>query len=42
MVLLAADRPRLHYYVRSWWQNMLHDKPSSMKLTLDIDPQELS
>ena len=42
MVLLSADRPRLHYYVRSWWQNMLQDKPSSMKLTLDIDPQELS
>ena len=42
MVLLSADRARLHYYVRSWWQNLLQDKPSNMKLTLDIDPQELS
>lgn len=42
MVLLSADRARLHFYIRNWWQNMLHQKPSSMKLTLDIDPQELS
>jgi primosomal protein N' (replication factor Y) len=42
MVLLSADRARLHYYVRSWLQNLLQDKPSSLKLTLDIDPQELS
>ncbi len=42
MVLLSADRPRLHFYIRSWWQNMLRQKPSSMKLSLDIDPQELS
>ena len=42
MVLLSQDRARLHFYMRNWWQNMLHHKPSSMKLTLDIDPQELS
>ncbi|MGQ8974871.1 primosomal protein N' [Acinetobacter schindleri] len=42
MVLLSADRPRLHYYIRAWWQAMLQDKPSSMKLSLDVDPQELS
>ncbi|QCO21047.1 primosomal protein N' [Acinetobacter cumulans] len=42
MVLLSPDRARLHFYIRNWWQNMLHQKPSSMKLTLDIDPQELS
>jgi primosomal protein N' (replication factor Y) len=42
MVLLSANRARLHFYIRNWWQNMLHQKPSSMKLTLDIDPQELS
>ncbi len=42
MVLLSADRARLHYYLKDWWQNMLSDKPSTMKLTLDIDPQELS
>ncbi|OTG72707.1 primosomal protein N' [Acinetobacter sp. ANC 4169] len=42
MVLLSQDRARLHFYIRGWWQNMLHQKPSTMKLTLDIDPQELS
>ncbi|MQW91025.1 primosomal protein N' [Acinetobacter wanghuae] len=42
MVLLSANRARLHYYLKDWWQNMLSDKPSTMKLTLDIDPQELS
>lgn len=42
MVLLSTDRARLHFYLRAWWQNMLHQKPSTMKLTLDIDPQELS
>ena len=42
MVLLSQDRARLHFYIRGWWQNMLHQKPSAMKLTLDIDPQELS
>lgn len=41
MVLLSADRARLHYYLKDWWQNVLSDKPSNMKLTLDIDPQEL-
>ena len=42
MVLLSTDRARLHFFIRHWWQNMLHQKPSSMKLSLDIDPQELS
>ena len=42
MVLLSTDRARLHFYIRQWWQNMLQQKPSGMKLSLDIDPQELS
>lgn len=42
MVLFSQDRARLHYYLRAWWQNMLQHKPASMKLSLDIDPQELS
>ena len=42
MVMLSTDRARLHFYIRNWWQNMLHQKPSGMKLSLDIDPQELS
>jgi len=42
MVLLSQDRAKLHFYIRQWWLNMLHQKPSNMKLSLDIDPQELS
>ena len=42
MVILSQDRARLHFYLRQWWQNMLQQKPSHMKLSLDIDPQELS
>ena len=42
MVLLSTDRARLHFYIHQWWQNMLQQKPSGMKLSLDIDPQELS
>jgi primosomal protein N' (replication factor Y) (superfamily II helicase) len=42
MVLLSTDRARLHFYIRHWWQNMLQQKPSGMKLSLDIDPQEFS
>ncbi|WP_168416980.1 primosomal protein N' [Acinetobacter indicus] len=42
LVLLSQDRARLHFYLRAWWQNMLHHKPSNMKLSLDIDPQEFS
>ena len=42
MILLSNQRAHLHFYVRSWWKNMLQNKPSGMKLTLDVDPQELS
>lgn len=42
MVIFSQDRARLHFYLRSWWQNLLQHKPSTMKLSLDIDPQELS
>lgn len=42
MVLLSKDRARMHFYIRQWWQNVWHNKPHSMKLSLDIDPQELS
>ncbi|MDN5541935.1 MAG: primosomal protein N' [Acinetobacter sp.] len=42
MVLLSKDRARMHFYIRQWWQNVWHNKPYGMKLSLDIDPQELS
>nr|MBP8071605.1 primosomal protein N' [Acinetobacter sp.] len=42
VVLLSTERAKLHFYVREWWQQVLFYKPSSMKLTIDVDPQELS
>ena len=42
MVLLSKDRARMHFYIRQWWQTVWHNKPNGMKLSLDIDPQELS
>ena len=42
MVLLSKDRARMHFYIRQWWQKVWHNKPHGMKLSLDIDPQELS
>ena len=42
MVLLSKDRARMQFYIRQWWQNVWHNKPHGMKLSLDIDPQELS
>lgn len=40
LMILAHERPHLHAYLTPWWQNLLHQKPSHMKLSLDIDPQE--
>ncbi|WP_269914439.1 primosomal protein N' [Acinetobacter sp. HY1485] len=40
MVLLATDRARLHYYVEYWWASL--QIPPQIRLTLDVDPQELN
>lgn len=42
LVLLGKDRARLHYYVNYWWTWVLSQQPSHIRLTLDVDPQELS
>ena len=42
VVLLSQDRAKMHFYLRHWWQQLLHLKPSHMKLTIDVDPQELN
>lgn len=42
LVLLSLERAKLHFYLHEWWQHILHYKPSGMKLTIDVDPQELS
>ncbi|QIO04778.1 primosomal protein N' [Acinetobacter shaoyimingii] len=42
VVLLSTERAKMHFYVREWWQQILHFKPSNMKITIDVDPQELS
>ncbi|MEB3767011.1 primosomal protein N' [Acinetobacter sp. MD2] len=42
VLLLAHNRARLHYYLRSWWCDAIKTLPSGMKLSIDIDPQELN
>ena len=42
VVLLSLERAKMHFYVHQWWNILLHNKPSSMKITIDVDPQELS
>jgi primosomal protein N' (replication factor Y) len=42
MVLLASERGQLHQHLQHWWQTLLKAKPTHMKLSLDIDPQEFS
>ena len=42
VVLLSMQRAKMHFYIREWWQQLLHYKASSMKVTIDVDPQELS
>ncbi|AOA59823.1 primosomal protein N' [Acinetobacter larvae] len=42
MVLLSHDRPRLHFYVRQWWPQLLKAKTADLRISIDVDPQELS
>ena len=42
MVLLASERRQLHQHLQTWWQKLLKEKPTHMKISLDIDPQEFS
>lgn len=42
VVLLCTERAKFHFYIREWWQHVLQHKPSYMKVTIDVDPQELS
>ncbi len=42
VVLLSQDRAKMHFYVHQWWPLLLQQKPSTMKVTIDVDPQELS
>jgi primosomal protein N' (replication factor Y) len=42
VVLLSQDRAKMHFYVHQWWAQLLQQKPSTMKVTIDVDPQELS
>lgn len=42
MVLLSSQRAQMHFYVRTWWQQLLKAKPNGFKVSIDVDPQELS
>lgn len=42
VVLLCLDRAKMHFYIRQWWPQLLQAKPSTMKISIDVDPQELN
>lgn len=41
VVLLSSERAKMHFYVREWWQHLVQVKPSHIKISIDVDPQEL-
>ena len=43
MVILSSDRAKLHFYLRQWWQHVLHlPRQHQLRLSIDVDPQEFS
>ncbi|HCA4900681.1 primosomal protein N' [Acinetobacter baumannii] len=43
MVILSADRARLHFYLRQWWAQLVHaPRQHQFRLSIDVDPQEFS
>ncbi|EPF6233832.1 primosomal protein N' [Acinetobacter baumannii] len=43
MVILSADRARLHFYLRQWWAQLVHaPRHHQIRLSIDVDPQEFS
>ncbi|WP_374253752.1 primosomal protein N' [Acinetobacter brisouii] len=42
LLLLATDRARLHMYVRSWWAEVMQQQPKNIRVSIDVDPQELN
>ena len=43
LVLLSADRAQLHFYLRQWWAMVVQQsRQHQLKLSIDVDPQELS
>lgn len=43
MVILSADRARLHFYLRQWWAQLVHSpRQHQLRLSIDVDPQEFS
>ncbi len=43
VLLLSNDRAKLHYDIRHWWTQVLQlPRQQQLRLSLDIDPQELN
>lgn len=42
LVILGKDRAHLHYYIRHWWLFITSQCPAYIRLSIDIDPQELN
>lgn len=43
LVLFSAERAQLHFYLRSWWAEVVQrPRQHQLRLSIDVDPQELS
>lgn len=42
VVLLSLERAKMHFYIRHWWPHVLKSKTADMRISIDIDPQELN
>ncbi|WPP69756.1 primosomal protein N' [Acinetobacter pittii] len=43
MVILSADRARLHFYLRQWWSQLVNaPRQHQLRLSIDVDPQEFN
>lgn len=43
MVILSSDRARLQFYLKQWWTSVMHlPRQHQLRLSIDVDPQEMS
>lgn len=42
LFLQASDRVQLHMHVNTWWANVMQQQPRGFRVSLDVDPQEMS
>jgi primosomal protein N' (replication factor Y) len=42
LFLQASDRVQLHMHVNTWWADVMQQQPRGFRVSLDVDPQEMS